>query len=171
VSNLRLYEIPEVFQRLEDLLLEAGGELTPEIEAVLAEAELAGVDKIEAAWSVVKHLQAFAESAKSEADRLAQKAKTVEASADRLKALILPAVSAMGGKVKGTRWTIFTTTRKGAAYELKPGRQFFELPGEWIRVRDPELNKSAIKDAIAKGAEIPDALVVVDTSTTFVSAR
>lgn len=171
MSGLRLYEIPEVFRKIEEVLLETGGELTPELEALMAEAEIASAEKIENAWAVVKHLQAFGEAAKAEADRLADRAKSATAAADRLKALILPAVTALGGKVKTTRWTVFTTTRKGQAFELRPGRQYFELPGEWLRTKDPELNKTAIKDAIAAGAAIPDALVVVDTSTTFVSAR
>jgi len=171
MTGLRLYDIPEVFRKIEEHLLETGGELTPELEALMTEAGIASAEKIENAWAVVKHLQAFSEAAKAEADRLSSRAKAADAAADRLKALILPAVTALGGKVKTTKWTVYTTTRKGQAIDLKPGHQFFELPGDWIRVREPELNKTAIKDAIANGAQIPDALVVVDTATTFVSAR
>lgn len=169
--SLRLYQIPEVFERLEALLLEAGGELTPEIEAVLAEAQLAGAEKIEAAWAVVKNLQALEKAAKEEGDRLIARSKAAGNSADRLKAAVLPALQAMGGKVKTTRWSIFTVTRPGLSVEIKPGRDFFELPGEWFKVGEPSLRLSVIKDAIEKGAEVPDALVVVPSSSTYVSSR
>lgn len=168
---MKLYEISLEFQHLTDLLVEAAGELTPEIEEAIAAIQEQGEAKIEAAAMVVKNLQADAESAKAEAARLAARATAFENGADRLRSLILPALEALGGKVKTARFTVFTTSRENVAFALKPGHEAFELPEKFIRVRDPELNKTALKDALKAGEELPDILAIDKSTSTTLTIR
>lgn len=168
---MKLYEIPQEFQHLEDLLIESGGELTPEIEAAFAAIQEQCEAKIEAAACVAKNLAASAEAAKAEANRLFGRAQAFENAEARLRTLILPALQALGGKVKTARFTIYTTTRESVAFALKPGHEAFELPEKFIRVREPELNKTALKDALKAGEEIPDFLNVETTTNTTLTIR
>lgn len=169
--SLKLYEIPEELARIEALLIETGGELTPDLEAALAYLQEAGAEKVEAAWAVVKNLQAFEEAAKAEAARLTERAKSAENAAARLKAALLPAVQALGNRVKGARWTIYAQTRENTIFALKPGAEIFELPPEFVRTHDPELNKTALKDAAKAGKALPEQIVASTSSTTFLVGK
>lgn len=168
---MKLYEIPELFQALEAILLETGGELTPEIEAAWKLVEVNSAEKIEAAAMVIKSLQADEEAAKAESARLAARASSFANAADRLRQLVQPALESMGGKVKTARFTIFTTTRENTAFALAPGHEAFELDQRFIRVREPELNKTALKDALKAGETLPAFLHVEKTTSTSVTIR
>lgn len=171
MSGLRLYQIPEAYEHLEAVLLETGGELTDELQVLMRQLDLASTEKIENAWAVVKNFQALEEASKAEAERLTMRAKIAAAAASRLKAAILPAVLALGGKVKGSRWTVWTSTREGMSFELKPGFDVEDLPEEFIRRSEPELDKKALAAAAKEGKKLPEAIHAAPTSTTFVTAR
>jgi hypothetical protein len=168
---MKLYEVPSLFQALEAILIESGGELTPEIEAAWQLIEANSADKIEAAACVIKNLEADEKAAKDEAARLSARSASFANAADRLRSLVQPALEAMGGKVKTARFTIFTTTRESTAFALKPGHEAFELPEKFIRVREPELNKTALKDALKAGESLPDILIVDTNTSTSMTIR
>ena len=52
-----------------------------------------------------------------------------------------------------------------------PGRDIWELPSRFVRTREPELVKTEIKKAIEAGEDLPDALVISPSETTFVTVR
>ena len=68
-----------------DEILANGGALTPELEALLTEAEGTLAEKAERVALKVRELQAEAEAVKVEATRLSQRAKTATYAADSLK--------------------------------------------------------------------------------------
>lgn len=165
--SLRLYEIPSSFQTLQDLLEASAGEITPEIEAAWAALEEQGEAKVDATACVLKSMQAEEEAIVAEIGRLQGRKEALENGQARLKALLVPALQALGGKVKTPRFTTYLQTRETAAFDLKPGTDIWELDAKFYRVRDPELNKTALKDARKAGETLPDCVVVSVGSTTY----
>ena len=82
---------PSRIQKLEDLLIEAGGELTPELNASLEHLEslqLAGAEKLDAAACVIRSMQASIEALANEIGRLTGRKQAVESAMERLRALM-----------------------------------------------------------------------------------
>jgi outer membrane protein assembly factor BamB len=168
---MRLHEIPAAMAKLQEVLEESGGELTQETAALWDQVDLEGPAKVEAAASVIKAMDYEAQALATEIGRLDTRKTALENSQKRLRELMLPAVDALGGKVKGAKFTVYSQTRKSYAFELKPGREMWELDARWFRTRDPELNRSELKKAADAGEVLPDALAVVPTSSTSLVIR
>lgn len=85
VAEMALYEITSELSQVTDLLVESGGELTPEIEEALDALEGALEEKVERTVHVIRTLEGQAEAARVEADRLKDLQRTRSKAADRLK--------------------------------------------------------------------------------------
>jgi hypothetical protein len=168
---VKLYEIPLAWSSVELALEEAAGELTPDLEARIKALLEGGSDKLEAAMKVCRSLEAQAEVAKTEAQRLQGRAKSFDNQVERLRSLMLPALQALGGKVKTPLFSFFTTTRTNVLFSMKPGAEIFELPPRFYRAADPELNKAELKKAEAAGEPLPDCLAVVKTESVSMTVR
>lgn len=169
--SLKLYEIAPLWQQIQDALVESAGEVTPEIEALWAHLEDDGAAKVEAAACVVWHLNAEAELLAAEISRLQGRKSALDNAQDRLRSLILPAVIALGGKVKTPRFTVYTTKRRSFAIELAPGHDVWELDARFYRTREPELAKTEIKKALEAGEAVPEALVVSESKSISLAVR
>jgi len=167
---VKLFDISAEWQEIQEALEAGAGEMTPELEIKLDGLLVAAPEKIEAAASVVKHLEAQAEAAKAEIERMALRRQAFVNGADQLRAKMLPAVQAVG-KVKTPRFSIYTTERKTQAFEVKPGVSIAELPDKFVRWLDPQLNKSALKDALKAGEALPDEVLVSEGTTTSLTIR
>lgn len=167
---MKLFDIPLEWEAIQEALEAGAGEMTPELEAQLAALLEAAPEKIDAAACVVKHLEAQADAAKAEAARMAERAGSFTNAADQLRARMLPAVQALG-KVKTARFTIFTTTRTTYAVDVRPGVSIAELPDRFVRWRDPEINKSAVKDALKAGEVLPEEIAVTACPSTSMTIR
>lgn len=168
---MKLYDIPIEFQRLQDLLEESCGELTPEVESHWKSLQANSADKIDAAACVLRGLKSSGDALAEEIGRLQMRKDAVEKSQERLRALMLPAVDALGGKVKTDRFTIFMTRRKNYAMEIKPGCELWELDSRFYRVREPELAKTEIRKHLEAGGECPQALSVSTFETQSLTVR
>lgn len=168
---MRLYEIPLEWAAIELALEESAGELTPELEAKLQALLQGGPEKLENAAKVCKSLEAQAEAASNEARRLQDRAKSFKAQVDRLRGLMLPALQALGGKVKTPLFSFFTQNRTAILFALKPGSDIYDLPGRFYRVAEPELNKDELKKAKAAGEALPECLAVVETPSVSLVVR
>jgi hypothetical protein len=168
---VKLYEIPLVWSSIELALEEAAGEVTPELETRIKVLLDGGADKLEAAMKVCRSLEAQAEAAKIEAQRLQGRAKSFDNQVEKLRALMLPALQTLGGKVKTPLFSFFTTTRKNVLFDIKPGFEIFELPPRFYRAADPELNKAELKKAEAAGEVLPEGLSVVKTESVSMTVR
>jgi hypothetical protein len=82
---LTLYDHTEALATVHEWLIEAGGELTPEIEELLEQAEGDFETKVERVALKIREMEATAEAVKSEADRLAARAKALKKGAESLK--------------------------------------------------------------------------------------
>lgn len=87
--RLRLYDHTAALEIAHEWLIESGGELTPEIEALLEEAEEEFGAKAERVALKVRELEAEAKAVKEEADRLAARAKAATNGARSLKDYLL----------------------------------------------------------------------------------
>lgn len=168
---MKLYDLPIIWANIESDLDAAAGELTPEIEARIKSLMVGGADKLDAAMCVVKSLEAQSNAAAEEAQRLYTRAASFAKNAERLRSMILPALIALGGKVKTARFSFSTQTRDTIAFEIRPGTEFWELPTRFIRVPPTELNKIELKKAEAAGETLPDGLAVVKSTSTSLMVR
>lgn len=94
-TMLRLYEAVDAYQTVLDWLEEneeairaAGGEIPPELDALMEQVEGDLTEKVKRTALVVQNLKANAAAAQSEADRLARTAKTYERQAEGLTAYL-----------------------------------------------------------------------------------
>lgn len=168
---MNLFDIPVEWAAIELALEEAAGELTPELEQRIQALLEGGADKLDAAMSVCRSLEHQAEAAKAEAQRLQDRARSFDNQVDRLRALMLPALVALGGKVKTARFSFFTQTRTSYAIDLKPGFEIWEVPPRFYRTKEPELNKLEITKALKAGEAIPDVLTVIESKNTSLMVR
>lgn len=105
--HLRLYDHTEMLETVHDWLIESGGELTPEIEALLDEAEEGFAAKAERVALKIRELETEAKAVKEESDRLAARAKSLDRGAKSLKEYLHEQCHAAGQlAVKGKLATV-----------------------------------------------------------------
>lgn len=157
---MKLYEIKGALRAALDRIEvdEETGEIlnADALEAV----EIESHEKIEGAGLYVRELTAEIAALKVEADRLTERRRSLEKKSERIKALLLPAVDAMGGKVKGSMLTVSIGTTKSV--ELTENALDL-LPDDFVRVKR-EADKTAIGAALKAGTEVPGAFLVENRS-------
>jgi hypothetical protein len=105
--SVKLYERTEALAIIDQLLLESEGDLTPEIEQLLNEAEMSFAEKAVSVAAKVTEFEATAAAARSEATRLAQRAKSFENKAGSLRSYLLIQMQiANKAKVEDARFTL-----------------------------------------------------------------
>jgi hypothetical protein len=152
-----------------DDILAAGGQMSPELEALLNEAEGTFKEKVERTALKVRELEAEADAVKVEVDRLTQRAKTATNAAASLKAYLMRCLTdANETTVKGTLVTV--------AIQQNPPKVDGDIPREtleeWYHQSKgqnpfvtvvPEqftVNKKAVLAAAKEGKDIPAGLAV-----------
>ena len=124
--------------------------------ATLAEVDLD--DKAETIALFVLDLDAEAKAIKEQEQKLAKRRKTLENKSDWLRAYLSSNIT--GRKVKTPRVTI--GWRKSTAVETDD--QFVEWALEsgdqYLRFKTPEVDKTAVKEALKAGLEVPHATLV-----------
>lgn len=186
--NIKLYDIPVEWQKILAILEESCGELTPELETAAQELISASKEKLEAAGLAKRNLELHAAMASAQAKVFMEEAakctaisKAFESSADRLGALMAPALQ-ITGNVKTVAGTLYTRTNTTWSFEMKPGAQFYELPepadlpealrsvGPLWRQKDPELNKTALKK-LAEANALPVQILAAKAENTTVCLK
>ena len=149
-----LYEINQDI--LDCVDLETGEILdTEKLDALQMEREA----KLEGVALWVKDLKAEAAAVKEEADKLNARKKALDNKIDGLKNWLLFALG--GEKLKTPRCNVYQTHSQRLA--VNDEAQVFDYiwslnaPSIYIREKDPELNKEAIKQALKDGVKIPGA--------------
>ena len=161
---MTLYEIDEGIQELLSEVDPETGELITDYEALdalLMERET----KIENIVLFIKNLSSDVRELKAEESALAERRKKAEKKVERLREYVFHALG--GEKFQTPRCCV--SFRKSTALEL--GEGFTEWAKEHadtlLRYKEPEPDKTAIKAALAGGAEIPDAKLVQNTTMTI----
>lgn len=165
---MHLYEIGIEAQQIEWLLSEADGEISPELDARMADFLAGGVEKIENAACVVKSLEAEAATLKQQEARMKKRRDSIEANIERLKALMLVAVDAgFKGKLKTSLFSIWgQTSAKTAKFSVAPEVDLLRLPDQFIKIEPPVLATGALLDAWRSKQELPPEIVVQEIEGT-----
>lgn len=114
-------------------------------------------DKLEAVGLFIKNAESDAAAIREEEKRLAARRRVLENKSKRLREYMLLNLGD-GQKVKTARIDI--STRYTEAVEVEADA---ELDDEWCRIKK-EPNKTAIKEALKAGVEIPGAAIVKNRS-------
>lgn len=154
---MNLYEIN---QAILDCIDYETGEVV-DVDALEA-LQMAKDKKVENIALWIKDLKAEAEAIAAEVKELQHRKKVAENKAESLKQYLSTAI--YGQKWHGARYAI--SWRKSKSVEISDEAQLvawaMSVDGsdEFLRFKDPELNKTAIKAAIEDGQEIPYAALV-----------
>ena len=153
---MTLYEIDK---RIEDAMERAVDPETGEIISDEAMAELEQLDmdrgeKIENTAMYYKNLMSDADQLKEEAKKLSDRARSAENRAEALKNYLSFSLNGQPFK-KGT---VAISYRKGISVQIDDVQ---ELPAEYLRFKDPEPNKTAIRIALKADPEsVPGASLI-----------
>lgn len=150
-----LYELGTEWARLETALIEAEGEMTPDVEAALAALGDLERDKIDAYQHIVANLDAHAKACHEEAERLRAKSDVARNAARRLKDHLLAYMQARGVEaIQGDRWRA-CATKNGGKPPLTVLVEPEQLPASYQRVKvEPDT------DALRAGLEQADPAAV-----------
>lgn len=150
---MKLWQIGDDLERLALEVAEAGGEITPELEAKLDEIEGTLTSKVERVALKIRELEGHATMAKVEADRIGAIAKAHASAASGLKAYLLrqmerhrlDAVDTDRARVR---------LRRNSVPAIRWDGPSLMIPTEFQRVTIA-LNSAAVKLAIAENKPLP----------------
>jgi len=159
-----LLDITEDLQALDDLLTEAGGDVTgveATVDAWLAELEQDLKGKVDNYAALITAMNARAEVRKAEADRLYHRAKVDAGNAKFLRDRLKFALEQRGvSKLETARYKVGVSKVGGAIPIIIPDPA--AVPADFVRVteiRQPD--KDAIRKALESGRDVPGAALGV----------
>lgn len=149
---MKLYEIDQAILNCIDL---ETGEIidTEQLDKLTMEREV----KLENVACWIKELKAEAEALKAEKMAFAKRQQVAENKMDSLKKYLAYALD--GQAFKTTRASV--TFRKSQSVEIA---DIYKLDENYLRYKEPEADKTAIKEAIKQGKTVAGATLVENTS-------
>ena len=149
---MKLYEIDQAIMDCIDM--ETGEVINEELLNNLQMERDAKIENV-ALW--IKELKAEAEALKAEKLAFAERQKVAENKMESLKKWLAYALN--GEKFKSVRASVtFRTTQKVEVADI------YKLDENFLKYKEPEANKEAIKKAINEGQEVTGATLVPSTS-------
>lgn len=149
---MKLYEIDQAIMDCIDM--ETGEVINEEL---LNDLQMERDEKIENVVLWIKELKAEAEALKAEKMAFAERQKVAENKMESLKKWLAYALN--GEKFKTVRASVtFRTTDKVEIADI------YKLDENYLRYKEPEADKEAIKKAIKAGQEVAGATLVPSTS-------
>lgn len=154
--GITLYEVAGRYATLQELAFDFacdnGGEIPPDVAAVLSQSEDELNAKLDACCRVVANLSSASDACEHEAARLAAKARRLKEQCDRLKDYIKYNMETAGiQKVKPSPHFGLRICKSPPSVVVDPGIQ---LPRGFIKVVE-SADKAAIKDALQQGLSVP----------------
>ena len=161
-NKLSLYEIGETGLFIQNALIDAEGELLPEIEERINALMIEAPSRIDAAGHVLQELEHAAAACEIEKKRLADRQKWLEGNVDKLRSLMTNAIDmAFNGKLKLDTATYWTQKAKDSvSFELAEEMTLEQLQAErpdFVRTK-LELNKAEIQAAYDREEPLPDSI-------------
>lgn len=154
---MKLYELAEQYNALlemDDLPEDA---LADTLEAIGGEFE----DKADGIACVIKEAKAISGAIKTEIDKLDARRKAKEALAKRLSEYLLAQMQAVGMQKLETGRSCVSVAKKAPALKIDDENAFIAWAAighdEYIKYKSPEVDKTAVRDALKTGTEIPGA--------------
>ena len=169
MSSLKLYEASEALEIVEswieehaDELLANGGELSPELAALIDQARDAFEGKVERVALKVRELLATAQAVELEEKRLGQRRKALENAAAAIKAYLKIHLERTGEtKIQGTLATV--ALQKNGQPSITVEVPVDSLPPQWTVQPPPPplvLNRDEVVAAFKAGTPLPEGITV-----------
>ena len=158
---MTLYEINGIIENiLENCYNPETGEIYDEDLMVQYESlRLTKEEKAENIACFIKNLRAESAAIKEEAKKLTARAKTAENKANSLEGYLQFCLK--GEKLSTSRCAI--SYRKSQKVEVDENR-LAEIPEQYLRHKDPEVDKTAVKEALKAGETVPGCSLVDNVS-------
>lgn len=152
-----LFDITAEQRRINDALMESGGELTPELEeALLVNAENFAV-KVEGYTTSIRKFDALAEAADAEIKRIQAIKKSATNSAKRLKESLAYGMEVMGmdkAEIGLNKLSFRTSTAVNITDEVR-------IPNQYIKV-ETKIDKESLKRDLKAGLVIEGAELITN---------
>lgn len=149
--TINLYEISEAIETAFNLAVDPEtGEVDDEKLYLLEMLEMDRDKKVENIACLIKNLRADATAYKAEKDVFAKRQKQAENKADSLVRYLETALN--GEKFSSEKCAI--SFRKTNKIVLDEGMTVYDIDTHFLRMKEPELDKQAIKQALADGIKV-----------------
>ena len=148
---MNLFAIDEAIEKAFALAVDPEtGEIDPKRMGLLEALHMERDKKIENIACLIKNLKADAQALKAEKDAFAKRQKQAENKAEALSNYLMSALN--GEKFSSNRCSVsFRHTQKVA---LDEGVTIYDIDTHFVRMKEPELDKAAVKKAIEDGTHI-----------------
>lgn len=148
---MNLYEVAEEIEKAFALAVDPDtGEIDEEKMVLLETLQMERDRKIENVACFIKNLKADAQALKAEKDAFAKRQKQAENKAEALSRYLMDALN--GEKFTSNRCSVsFRHTQK---VTLDEGYTIYDIDTHFVRMKEPELDKTAIKKALEDGTTI-----------------
>lgn len=156
---MRLYEINAALEALLEQVDEETGELTCDLEqldALMMERD----EKLEGLALYCKNADAEAKAIREEEKALAERRRSLENKAERVKGFLAEQLA--GEKFSTPK--VAVSYRKSEQVEVSAAFFTDESNERFLRFKDPEADKTAIKAALKAGEKVPGAEIVTRTN-------
>ena len=158
---MTLYEIDKAIQEALE------GAVDPESGEIIDEELLAAYDqlrmdrdqKVENIGLYIKNLEADAAAIKTEAKNLTARAKAAENKAEHLRNYMQFCLN--GQKFQSPRLSV--SFRRNQKVEVDENR-LYDIPDDYLRYKDPEVDKKRVSEALKAGEDIPGCTLVESVS-------
>lgn len=147
-----IYELTQDFLTIQEMMEDP--ELDPQtladtMEAVEGELEI----KAESYAKIMKNLEGDVEALENEIRRLTSRKKAIEENIKRMKAA-LQGMMEVTGKIKFKTDLFSFGIQKNAPSVVIDVEDIYDIPEDYLKYKAPEINKTAIKEAIQKGENL-----------------
>ena len=148
---MNLYQIDEAIEKAFSLAIDPEtGEVNGDGMTLLDSLNIERDKKIENIACLIKNLKADAAALKAEKDAFAKRQKQAENKAEALSRYLMDALN--GEKFTSNRCSVsFRHTQK---VTLDEGFTIYDIDTHFVRMKEPELDKTAIKKALEDGTTI-----------------
>lgn len=164
MNDTNLYAINEAIDMTFALCVDPEtGEVNEDQLILLERLEMDRDRKIENIACLIKNLRADAAALKAEKDAFAKRQKQAENKADSLTRYLQEALN--GEKFSTDRCAI--SWRKTNKVVLDEGKTVYDIDTHFLRMAEPELNKTEIKRALDAGVEIEGVHIETSQSMTI----
>lgn len=149
ITPLSLYEISHRLAELESALLEAGGEITADIEIDFEDLFRLEADKVSSYVALIRRFEITSQAIKLERERLQQAERSMATAADSLKSRLRDAMLLRDVREYVTPIGKVRLQRSGSRAVILHADPA-ELPERFVRVKI-EPDKKALADSLASG--------------------
>lgn len=160
--------IEEWISENEESILAAGGEMPPELEALLNAAELDFKEKVERVALFVRELAATAKAIGEEEKRIASRRKAKEAAAERLEEYLRRNMEAVGQtRIEGLLCTVAVQANPPSVLCANPEALYDDWAGLLVKRVETvtyQIERAEVLRRAKEGLELPDGLAVVHGS-------